>query len=79
MVILHICPLSGDRCSGVGVAVPQHVAAQQRIADAALWNLEEPIEQPGLRQFTADSLDACPRPTAAPIWQFFTKSTFPAI
>ena len=77
MVILHICPLSGDRCSGVGVAVPQHVAAQQRIADAALWNLEEPIEQPGLRQFTADSLDALPAPYRRPDLAVFHEVYIP--
>lgn len=67
MVVLHICPLSGDLCNGVHVAVPQHVRAQRKYADAALWNLGEHVTVEGLdRIFEADSLDGLPEPYSRP-------------
>lgn len=39
MVILHVAWLDGDRCAGVGAAVPLHVVAQQDQAETALLNL----------------------------------------
>lgn len=39
MVILHVASLNGDKCAGVGAAVPQHVIAQQKRAEVALLNL----------------------------------------
>lgn len=66
MVVLHICPLHGDMCSGVEVAVPQHVAAQQRYADAALWNLAQPVEYEGIKAFSAQNLGELPAPYRRP-------------
>ena len=39
MVILHVAWLDGDKCAGVGAAVPQHVIAQQKREKTALLNL----------------------------------------
>lgn len=39
MVVLHVASLDGDKCAGVGAAVPQHVIAQQKRAEVALLNL----------------------------------------
>lgn len=39
MVILHVAWLDGDKCAGVGAAVPQHVIAQQKREETALLNL----------------------------------------
>ena len=67
MVVLHICPLSDDLCNGVHNAVPCHVKAQRAYADAALWNLGQPLDIDGLAQsYSADSLDALPAPYRQP-------------
>ena len=67
MVVLHICPLSDDLCNGVHNAVPCHVKAQRAYADAALWNLGQPLAIDGLEQcFSADLLDALPAPYRKP-------------
>lgn len=66
MVVLHICPLHGDMCCGVEVAVPQHVAAQRQFADAALWNLAQPAEYEGIKTFSAQNLDDLPVPYSRP-------------
>ena len=39
MVILHIAPISRSPFSGVSVVVPQHVIAQQEIAEVGFVNL----------------------------------------
>ena len=67
MVVLHICPLSDDLCNGVHIVVPLHVKAQQKYADAALWNLGQPIDDDGIdRYFTADDLSQLPVPYREP-------------
>lgn len=67
MVVLHICPLSDDLCNGVHNAVPCHVKAQRAYADAALWNLGQPLDIDGLAQcFSAGSLDELPAPYRQP-------------
>lgn len=67
MVVLHICPLSDDLCNGVHNAVPCHVKAQRAYADAALWNLGQPLAIDGLKQnFSADSFSTLPAPYRQP-------------
>ena len=45
MNILHIVSVTGDPCNGVHVAVPQHIQAQQKIANVAVVNAENvPVE-----------------------------------
>lgn len=67
MVILHIAQLDGFQGSGVNVVVPQHVINQRKYADAALWNIREPIKIDGLAQnFSANSLDELPEPYCKP-------------
>ena len=67
MVLLHICPLSDDICNGVNVVVPQHVIHQRKYADAALWNIGEPVEIAGLEQyFCSASLEDLPKPYCDP-------------
>ena len=48
MVILHIAKIENEMFKGVDVAVPQHITAQQEIADVALLNLSN-VEIPGVK------------------------------
>ena len=78
MVVLHICPLSDDLSNGVHIAVPQHVKAQRKYVDAALWNLGQPLKIDGLEQvFTAASLEQLPPPYCRPDLAVFHELYIP--
>lgn len=78
MVVLHICPLSDDLCNGVHIVVPLHVKAQQKYADAALWNLGHPINAEGINSyFTADDLAQLPSPYCKPDLAVFHEFYIP--
>ncbi len=52
MTILHFAPVEDDPCSGLSVAVPQHVLSQQVLEDTALVNIMD-FQVPGIaHQFT---------------------------
>lgn len=78
MVVLHICPLSDDLSNGVHIAVPQHVKAQRKYVDAALWNLGQPLKIDGLEQvFSAASLEQLPPPYCRPDLAVFHELYIP--
>lgn len=78
MVVLHICPLSDDLCNGVHIVVPNHVKAQQKYADAALWNLGQQINAEGINSyFTADELAQLPEPYRKPDLAVFHEFYIP--
>lgn len=69
MNILHIASITGDLCSGVPVAVPQHVRAQQKMANVAVVNIQNVPVDGAKSQFvytTPFSVKALPAPFDAP-------------
>ena len=65
MVILHLSKVPDDKCNGVAVVVPQHVAAQGKFADTALINLNG-IALTGCDRQIMRDLDALPAPYDRP-------------
>ena len=81
MRILHIAHITGDRCSGVEVAVPQHVLSQQQLEEVAFVNVAN-VPVPGVahqlpygRDF---SIKALPQPFDAPELVVFHEVYRPA-
>ncbi len=66
MVILHIACVDDNPVSGVDTVVPQHVVAQAKYADTALWNLKG-VQIASLdKTLTGDSLGSLPEPYSKP-------------
>ena len=69
MVILHIASIENDLCSGVCVAVPHHVMAQQKIETVSIINLTNSQVEGAATQFEYKKpflISSLPKPFAKP-------------